>query len=163
MTPFTLQDSTLIHAPIARCFALSTSIAIVQKELGMNPAPSGPAARTSGHVAAGDTVRWEGMQLGFPNYHVSLIPAEDFRAPYFFRDRMIAGRFRTFEHDHAFTETPAGTRLDDTLRFTMPFGPVGRLVGRLILVPHIRKLLRRRFHLLKTLAEGEGWRDYISA
>ena len=159
MTPFTLHATTLIQAPITRCFQLSTCIAIVQKELRMNPV----AGRTTGHVTAGDTVRWEGMQLGFPNYHVSLIPAEDFRAPYFFRDRMLAGRFRTFEHDHALTETSAGTRLDDTLRFTMPFGPFGWLVGRAILVPHIRKLLRRRFHLLKTLAEGEGWRDYITA
>jgi ligand-binding SRPBCC domain-containing protein len=155
---FLLTGSILINAPIDRCFQLSTSIAIVQKELGMTPV----AGRTSGHVTAGDTVRWEGMQLGFPNYHVSLIVPHTFDPPRFFQDRMIAGRFRSFEHDHRFSQTANATLLQDALRFTMPFGPLGWIVGRLILVPHIRKLMHRRFHLLKRIAESEEWRRYIT-
>ena len=80
---FTLRDSILIHAPIERCFALSTSIAIVQRELRMNPV----AGRTSGLVTGGDTVRWEGLQFGFRNFHVSIIvpdlePAALLSGPY---------------------------------------------------------------------------------
>src|ERR1700759_4104404 len=106
---FILRDSILIHAPIDRCFALSTSVAIVERELGMHPA----AGRVSGLVTAGDTIRWEGMQLRFPTYHVSLIAPEPGTPPHFFQDRMVAGRFRSFEHEHRLTETPEGTLLDD--------------------------------------------------
>jgi ligand-binding SRPBCC domain-containing protein len=155
---FTLTDSILIHAPIDRVFALSTSVAVVERELGMHPVQG----RTKGLVASGDTIRWEGMQLGFPNYHVSLIVPETWDAPHFFQDRMIAGRFRSFEHDHRLTETADGTLLEDQVRFSMPLGWPGWVVGRIILAPHIRGLMRRRFELLKRLAETDEWKRYLA-
>lgn len=155
---FILRDSILIHAPIARVFALSCNLAIVERELGMHPSAPG---RTSGLITSGDIIRWEGMQFGFPNYHVSLIAPETWEPPHFFQDRMIAGRFRTFEHDHRFTETPEGTRLDDEVRFSMKLIWGGTLVGRAIVAPHIRGLMHRRFHLLKRLAETKEWRQYL--
>lgn len=154
---FTLRDTILIQAPIERVFALSCSVAIVERELGMHPA----SGRTTGLVTAGDIIRWEGMQLGFPNYHLSLIVPDTWEPPHFFQDRMIAGRFRSFEHDHRLTETPEGTRLDDEVRFSMKRRWGGALTGRFILAPHIRGLMRRRFHLLKHLAETEEWRCYL--
>jgi hypothetical protein len=30
-----------------------------------------------------------------------------------------------------------------------------------VMVPHIRRLLRRRFALLKRIAESEEWREYV--
>jgi ligand-binding SRPBCC domain-containing protein len=125
----------------------------------MYPAPGG---RTTGHVTGGDTVRWKGWQLGFPNFHVSLIPPDTFAPPKFFQDRMIAGRFRAFQHDHHFDETVEGTLLRDEVRYSMPFGAAGALVGRVVLQPHIRGLMHRRFHLLKRLAETDEWRQYLS-
>ena len=154
---FTLRHGLLIKAPMGLCFALSTHLSVVERELGMHPVEG----RTGGLVTAGDTVRWEGLQLGFANYHVSLIVPEAWDPPHFFQDRMIDGRFRTFEHDHSFIETANGTFLDDCIRFTMPFGWAGNVVGRVILVPHILGLMRRRFELIKRLAETEEWRDYL--
>lgn len=154
---FTVRDHITIQAPIARCFQLSTNVDIVRMELRMTPVDG----RTSGCVQAGDTVRWEGMQLGFRNFHKSLISGYD--PPHFFQDRMIHGRFRTFEHDHHFQQTTHGVFLSDEVCFTMPFGPLGWLVGQFILVPHIRKLLHRRFHLLKRIAESDEWHQYLKA
>lgn len=154
---FSLRHGLLIQAPIERCFALSTHLAVVERGLGMLPVEG----RIHGLVTAGDTVRWEGLQLGFANYHVSLIVPETWNPPHFFQDRMIAGRFRSFEHDHTFVETSNGTFLDDCIRFTMPFGWAGDLLGRTILVPHILGLMRRRFALLQRLAQTEEWRDYL--
>jgi len=153
---FNLRDEVVIHAPIERCFLLSTSLAIVERELSMHPV----RGRTTGLVTAGDTVRWEGWQLGMPSYHESLI--ENYKPYSTFRDRMIAGRFRTFEHDHNFaTQSDGSVLLWDELRFTMPFAWAGGLAGAWILVPHIRALMRRRFALLKRIAESEEWRTYL--
>jgi ligand-binding SRPBCC domain-containing protein len=154
---FSLRHNILIRAPIDRCFGLSTHVAVVERELRMHPV----AGRIYGLVTAGDTVHWEGMKLGFANHHVSLIAPETWSPPHFFQDRMIDGRFRSFEHDHRLTETPEGTLLEDRVRFTMPLGWPGWLVGRTILVPHISSLMRRRFDLLKRLAETEEWRHYL--
>jgi hypothetical protein len=49
----------------------------------------------------------------------------------------------------------------DYVRFSLPMGLAGRLVGRQIVVPHVVKLLRRRLLLLRRLAEGDGWRQYL--
>jgi len=156
MKPLVLRHSTVINAPIERCFLLSTSVEIVRMELKMTPV----AGRTSGHVVCGDTVRWEGWQLGFPNYHVSLIP--NFDPPLYFQDRMIAGRFKSFEHDHWFAEVAGGVELRDEVRFVMPLGWAGWLGGKFVLVPHIRGLMRRRFALLKRMAESDEWRAFMN-
>ena len=153
---FVLHDSTLIDAPIERCFGLSCSIALVQEELGMQPV----SGRTRGLVRGGDIVRWEGWQLGLPQHHVSLISG--FESPIFFQDTMKEGRFQHFQHDHHFRETPGGTLLSDDLRFSLPLGPAGRLVARHIMVPHIRKLMKSRFARIKRIAEGTGWAKYLA-
>ncbi len=153
---FTLRDHITIHAPLERCFQLSTSIAIVEKELKMHPV----RGKTSGLVTGGDTVRWEGRQLGLPQFHESLIT--NFTPGQFFQDTMVAGRFASFQHDHAFLDAGKGNvTLSDELRFSMPFGLPGWLVGRFIMVPHIKRLLKRRFRLLKRIAESEEWRSYL--
>jgi ligand-binding SRPBCC domain-containing protein len=153
---FTVRDEIAVHAPADRCFLLSTSVELVRRELKMCPV----RGRTTGLVHAGDTVRWEGRKLGLPQYHESLIDAFD--PPRGFRDRMIAGRFASFEHHHRFTDRRNGTvLLADEVRFTMHWGWPGTVAGRLILVPHIRGLLRRRLRMLKQIAEGDEWRNYI--
>jgi ligand-binding SRPBCC domain-containing protein len=164
---FVIKDSTHISAPVERCFLLSTSLKIVERELGMHPAAASYAGadgvsrttRTEGLVVGGDRIRWEGWQLGLPQYHVSLISA--YEPNRHFQDRMIAGRFRSFSHDHGFEQDGDGVELRDEVRFEMPMGWAGWLVGNYVMVPHIRGLLRRRFALLKRIAEGEEWREYL--
>lgn len=158
---FTLRDSLLVHAPIERCFQLSCSLELVHQELGMD-AVSG---KTTGLVTGGDIVRWEGWQLGMKHFHVSHISG--FEQPVFMQDTMLHGRFKTFQHDHHFREQQScghgeeGTLLEDELRFSLPFGNLGRFVARTIMVPHIHKLMASRFQRIKRIAEGEDWRRYL--
>jgi ligand-binding SRPBCC domain-containing protein len=158
---FVIKDSIHVRAPIERCFLLSTSLAIVERELGMHPVATADTTRTEGLVIGGDRIRWEGWQLGLRHYHVSLI--SEFKPYSFFQDRMIGGRFKHFQHDHEFTEIGGQTLLKDTIRFSLPLGFVGRLVGKYIILPHIRELMSRRFHLLKRIAESNEWREYLPA
>ena len=152
---FTVSDTIHINAPIERCFLLSTSIELVQWTLGMR-AVSG---KTSGMVEMGDRLIWAGWKFGLPQMHETVITA--YRRPHFFQDTMGRGRFRTFAHDHSLTEIDGQTLLHDKVRFSMPLGYAGRIVATRILVPHIAKLLQRRFLLLKRVAESDEWQDYI--
>ena len=154
---FVVSDRTLVLAPIERCFRLSCSVALVHEELGMN-AVSG---RTSGLVVSGDIVRWEGWQLGMLHHHVSHISA--YEAPVFMQDTMLDGRFKYFQHDHHLQESGEGTLLSDELRFSLPFGALGRQVARYIVLPHIRKLLKSRFARIKRIAESDDWKQYLTA
>ena len=152
---FVLNETATIRAPIERCFALSTNLAVVEMTLRMTPV----SGRLSGSVIEGDRVRWRGWKWGMLHEHESAIEAV--APPVFFRDRMIAGRFATFEHDHHFTERKDGTGLHDELRFRLPWGIAGRVAARSVVIPHIRQLMRERFQLIKDLAEGDGWRRYV--
>lgn len=154
---FVIRDETTACAPIERCFALSTHLAVVEMTLAMRPV----SGRVEGAVAGGDTVLWRGWKWGLPHAHESLIEAFD--PPRFFRDRMLSGRFAAFEHDHRFTVQEDGlVRLRDEVRFRMRWGGTGLMIGRTFVAPHIRKLLRERFALIKRLAEGEEWRHYVN-
>jgi ligand-binding SRPBCC domain-containing protein len=182
-----ITESTTIHAPIARCFALSTRIELVKETLGMNLVEntensSQPGTLTSGHITANSRVHWRGWKFGLPTSHHTLITG--FAAPHparlaelhsaydtqpvaWFQDTQERGRFAFFQHDHYFRESPDPTgapitTLEDEIRFTLPFGPLGRLAANLLLAPHIRKLARQRFARIKSLAEGKGWRDWIT-
>ncbi len=152
---FALRGNVVIDAPIERCFQLSTSIDVVALTLGMRPVEG----KLSGMIGPDDQLLWRGWKFGLPQMHETLITG--FQAPRFFQDTMGRGRFATFQHDHHFLETQGGTLLEDELRFSMPFWLAGELVGQALMVPHIKGLLRRRFALLKQLAEGDGWKKYL--
>ena len=162
---FLVRDSVRILAPIDRCFLLSTSIEIVQMTLGMHPVAA-ESKRSTGLIEAGDQLVWRGWIFGLPQMHETLVTGFD--RPHFFQDTMGRGRFASFHHDHHFTaEAPVGGRpctlLEDAVHFALPLGILGAAVGRLVMVPHVRGLVKRRFALLKQLAESDEWRRYLPA
>lgn len=152
---YIVKDSIHIQAPIDRVFALSTSVDIVRLTLGMTPV----AGRTAGLVLAGDTVDWRGWKFGLPQRHVSLISG--YEAPVFFEDSQMKGRFAQFRHEHHLQQVGEHVLAYDKVHFALPFGPLGKLVAKHVMLPHITGLLARRFALLKRLAETEGWREYL--
>ena len=153
---FTISDTIHIQAPIDRCFLLSTDIGLVGDILNMKPVEG----KTSGRVVGGDRLLWTGFKFGFPQMHESLITR--YERPHFFQDTMGRGRFKRFQHDHSFDELSGYTLLTDKIRFTMPFGILGHLVGQYVMVPYISRTLRRRLVLLRTVAEGEAWTRFLS-
>jgi ligand-binding SRPBCC domain-containing protein len=155
---FTVSDSIHIHAPIERCFLLSTSLELVEQVLEMRPV-KGSSRKTAGLVVKGDRIEWRGWLFGLPQMHESLITR--YEQPSFFQDTMVRGRFKRFQHDHRFTEIDGRTLLVDKLRFSVPFGWLGKIVARYVIIPRISELLRRRMQLLKHTAEGTEWRRYL--
>jgi ligand-binding SRPBCC domain-containing protein len=153
---FTISDSIFINAPIDRCFLLSTSVELVGKTLGMKPLEG----KTSGMLVADDRLLWAGWKFGFPQMHESYVTR--YERPAFFQDTMGRGRFKRYQHDHYFYEMDERTVLNDKIRFTMPLGFVGRLVGQFVLVPYLSRRLRRRLVLLRKVAQNhKEWRKYL--
>jgi hypothetical protein len=182
--PYTVRESVIIRAPIARCFALSTRVELVKETLGMDlVADPAPDYIASGHIVAHSRVHWHGWKFGLPTHHHTLITG--FAAPHpahlpelhavselqpvaWFQDSQAKGRFAFFQHDHFFRESPDPvslqpiTTLADEINFTLPFGPLGSLASTLLLAPYITRLARQRFARIKSLAESEAWRDWVS-
>jgi ligand-binding SRPBCC domain-containing protein len=154
-TLFTVSDTIHVHAPIERCFLLSTNIQLVEKTLGMHPV----GGKTEGMVVGGDRLLWGGWKFCLPQLHESLITR--YEQPEFFQDTMQRGRFKRFQHDHNFIEIDGQTLLTDKLRFSMRLGWLGKKVAQYVMVPYISKLLRRRMELLKQVAESDEWRRYL--
>jgi ligand-binding SRPBCC domain-containing protein len=95
--------------------------------------------------------------------HTSLIDRYD--PPRYFRDVMVSGRFRSFEHEHSFEPAVDGsTVMHDRLRFSAPFGVAGRLTEHVVLRPYLINFLQQRNAVIRRVAESptEEWRRYLS-
>jgi ligand-binding SRPBCC domain-containing protein len=152
---FRLKESIHVSAPMDRCFLLSTSIELVERTIALKPVEG----KTSGLVVGGDQLVWRGWKFGLPAMHETLITA--YERPKYFQDTMGRGRFRFFQHDHHFERIDGQTVMWDVVRFSMPLGPVGRWIGRMIVVPHVLRLMRQRMELLRRIAEGSDWERYV--
>ncbi|CAN5721120.1 hypothetical protein BH10ACI4_BH10ACI4_24940 [soil metagenome] len=154
---YTISDTIHIDAPIDRCFLLSTSIDLVARTLEMRPV----SGKLTGLIEAGDQLVWRGWKFGLPQLHETLITGYD--RPNFFQDTQGRGRFKRFQHDHNFSRVGNHTLLHDKIRFVLPFGFLGSLVAKHILVPYIAGVLQRRFQLLKRVAESNEWQKYVAS
>jgi ligand-binding SRPBCC domain-containing protein len=155
---FVVSDKIHVNAPIERCFLLSTHLDLVKRSLKMHVV-SGESTRMTGLIEGGDRVMWRGWMFGLPQVHETLITK--YERPDFFQDSMERGRFKRFQHDHFFVEVGGRTLLNDKIRFSMPFGSLMRPIAHMVMMPHISKLLRQRLELLKLVAEGEEWKQYL--
>lgn len=150
---FRLKESIHVDAPLERCFLLSTSIDLVRHTIKLTP------SIPHGLIKMGDKLWWRGFKFGLPAAHQTLITGYD--RPNFFQDTMGHGMFRHFQHDHFFKFIDGKTLMWDVVRFSLPLGFAGQQVGRRIVVPHVLDLMLSRFNLLKRLAEGPEWENYI--
>ena len=153
-----LEETTLIDAPIERCFDLSRSIDL-HLESTARTGEQAIAGVTSGLISLGEQVTWRAKHLGVWQEFTSRIAA--FECPYHFRDEMVRGAFRSFAHDHYFTEMlDGGTRMRDVLRFAAPIPLLGR-IAEPFLRAYLRRFVRERNQILKKSAEGEDWRRFL--
>jgi ligand-binding SRPBCC domain-containing protein len=108
------------------------------------------AGVTGGWIGLGETVTWRARHFGIWFTMTSKITR--LVRPEYFVDEQVRGPFRSFHHEHRFALEAGETVMVDTLTITSPI--LGRLAERAVLVPYLRRLIRRRNeHLLRVLAE----------
>jgi ligand-binding SRPBCC domain-containing protein len=119
------------------------------------------AGKMSGLLDLHDEVTWEARHFGVRQSLTSQITAYD--RPRYFHDRMIRGIFKSLEHDHEFIEIDDGqTLMIDVLRFEVPGGSIGKLLGQYVIGPHLARFLQHRGKELKRIAESEQWTQFVS-
>ena len=148
--------TTRIAAPIAEVFDLARSIDLHQESTAQTHERA-IAGRTSGLIGLGEEVTWEAIHFGIRQRLTARITRFD--RPRHFRDSMVSGAFRRFDHDHDFVIDGQGTVMTDTFDYTAPLGLLGRLADGVFLKRYMRRLLARRNEVIRQVAEaGDGGR-----
>ena len=149
-----IELETLIAAPAERCFDVSLSVDL-HLDSTARTGERIVAGTTSGVLGLGMSVTWEARHLG--RRHRLEVRITEFDRPRFFRDEQVKGPFRRMTHNHWFEAVEGGTRMRDRFEFATWLPPLDRLV----LVPHLRRLLVERNTAIGSASEGEGWRLYL--
>jgi len=132
---------TTTSMPRAQLFDLSRSID-AHKDSMARSRERAVAGVTTGLISLGEEVTWRAWHFGFPLRMTSRITHMD--APATFTDEQVKGPFRMFRHVHEFSESTAGTTMTDRIEFEAPFGPVGRIVEKMILARYMQRLIEAR-------------------
>ena len=104
-----------------------------------------------GVMADGDTVTWRARHFGIWWKMTSIISEYD--PPGYFVDQQHKGPFKSFRHEHHLTAEGTGTRVEDVVTFTAPFGPIGWIVERLVLARYMTALITTRNEALRRFLE----------
>jgi ligand-binding SRPBCC domain-containing protein len=157
----TLNELTIIQAPIERVFDLARSIdvhLISASDTGEQTIAMG--GLTTGLMGLGDVVTWQARHFGIRQRLTSRITRFD--PPHAFQDTMLRGAFAHMQHDHFFRALPDGaTAMRDVFRFAAPIPILGRIADHLILARYMRGFLRERNQTIKQVAESRDWKRYL--
>ena len=143
--------STSISAPPQICFDLARDIDL---HVRSTPGTNERAVRgiTPGWIGLGQEVTWEATHFGIRQRLTSRITAFD--RPRHFRDSLVRGAFRRFDHDHFFLPDGEGTTMRDVFDYETPFGWLGTHADRLFLRSYMVRLLAQRASIIKIAAEA---------
>ena len=154
-----IELRTLIKAPAEICFDLSRSIDLhmISTQQTGEKAIKG---KTFGLIELGESVTWKAKHFGIWQELSSEITA--FQRPIFFVDEMVEGAFKSFRHEHHFTQKEKGvTEMTDYFHFQSPLGILGRMANKLFLESYMRSLLQQRNLFIKNAAESEQWKQLL--
>lgn len=147
-----IRLQTRILAPMAIVFDLSRSIDLhVESATGTGERAIG--GRTTGLIEMGESVTWEARHFGLKLQLTSKVTAFD--RPHHFRDSLVAGPFKRFDHDHVFEEDGAFTLVTDIFDYDAPLGLLGSLANWLFLKKHMERFLEERNAVLRKIAESD--------
>jgi len=79
--------------------------------------------------------------------------------PFRFVDEQLSGPYRTWIHQHLFTEAGGSTLMEDLVHYRLPLQPLGELAHPLVKLELDHIFMFRRRSILKILKSAAGRRD----
>jgi len=149
----TLDEPTIIRAPIERCFDLARSVEVhLAGNVHWGEQAVATGGVTSGLVGLGERVTWRAKHFGVWHQLTSEITRMD--RPSYFQDVQIRGIFRVMRHDHYFRAlSSAETEMRDVFAFAAPLPILGSIAETLVLRRYMQRLLRERSAAIREIAE----------
>jgi ligand-binding SRPBCC domain-containing protein len=148
-----LELVTMILASAEVCFDRSRDLDLHVRSM-RESGERAIAGRTTGLIGLDEEVLFEARHFGVKHRHHSRITQYD--RPHHFRDEMLVGRFKRFEHDHFFESNDGGTKMRDVIEFDLPFGPIGRFVDWALLAGYLGRLIQSRNETIRLEAESRS-------
>jgi Uncharacterized conserved protein len=149
-----IEASIAIQAPIATVFDAERDVSFhtaTQSHRGER-AISGV---TSGLLELNDEVEWEAFHFGIRQR--LRVQISEMNPPIYFKDEMTKGIFKSFAHEHHFSEVDARTTLKkDIIEFSAPFGLFGSIAEQLFLRSYMTKFIQRKNSDFKALLENKN-------
>lgn len=106
----------------------------------------------TGLLELGDELTFKATHFGVPFRMTAKIV--EFDRPHRFVDEQVSGPFGSMRHEHTFRRDGDATLMTDTVTFSSPLGPIGRLVDSVFLEKYMRKLIENRGQALKEELEA---------
>jgi ligand-binding SRPBCC domain-containing protein len=159
----TLDEITVIRAPVDRCFDLARSVEVhLAGNVHCGERAQATGAVTSGLIGPGQQVTWRAKHFGVWFTLTNQITAFD--RPAYFQDRILRGVFRSMRHDHFFRSlAPDQTEMRDIFCFGAPLGVLGLVAEFTVLHRYMRALLRERNAVIREIAKSPDWQKYLVA
>ncbi len=153
-----IKLETEINAPVERVFDLARSIDLHKDSMSKYDERA-VAGVTSGLINLHETVTWEAVHFSVRQRLTSRITA--FERPRYFRDSMVSGAFKRFDHDHYFEEIGGQTLVKDVFDYDSPLGILGQIADLMFVESHMREMLLKRNQIIKAAAESDDWRKFL--
>lgn len=141
MTPYALECRQFLPVPLDEAFRFFDR----PENLGeITPAALGFRMLTPSPVTMkeGAVIDYTIRVLGVPVRWTTLITSYD--PPHGFVDLQLRGPYSFWHHTHSFRAVGGGTEMTDTVRYLLPFGPLGALVHALAVRRQVRKIFEHR-------------------
>lgn len=152
-----IEITTIINAPIERCFDLARSIDLHQ-HTSKQTKEKAIAGVTKGLINKGETVTWKAKHFGIIQTLTSVITKME--SPYSFEDCMTEGAFKKIKHLHTFEKKGEQTIMKDIFEFESPLGFLGKTFNKLVLTNYMKRFLIERNNEIKRIAECDDWKKY---
>lgn len=117
------------------------------------------AGKTNGLIGLSESVTWRAKHFGVYQELTSKIT--EFDRPNFFVDEMVKGAFKSFKHEHHFSDINGGTLMIDYFDYQSPLGFLGKLADKLFLQKYMTDLLEERNRIVKDFAETDKWKKIV--
>jgi ligand-binding SRPBCC domain-containing protein len=151
--------TTFIAAPRERVFDLSRSVDVHRFSMKKHQEQI-INGRISGLLEKDDSVTWTARHLfkkRVMKTHVTQI-----KIPEYFIDEQVNGDFSMMKHEHYFKVIENGTLMIDQFHFETPYGSFGTMVNRIYLEKYMTRLLEKRNAVIKEVAEGNQWKQFLN-